>query len=63
MAEGSAAPSSCMVRTISRKLSTACIPDQNQRGTYNDGYKENWVREETCDIGDSFYALIKVDGN
>jgi len=32
-------------------------------GFYGIPYKENWVREETCDIGDSFYVLIKVDGN
>ena len=32
-------------------------------GFYGIPYKENWVREETCDISDSFYVLIKVDGN
>lgn len=30
---------------------------------YGIPYKGNWVREETCDIGDSFYVLIKVDGS
>lgn len=51
-----------------------CFGSLGQTGVSNDDvcymcdfygipYKENWLREEACDIGNSFYVLIKVDGS
>lgn len=51
-----------------------CFGSLGQTGVSNDDvcymcdfygipYKENWLREEACDIGNSFYVLIfKVHG-